>query len=92
MKYEISPKYCVRDIMGDCVVIPINGSDDGENRLFSVNQNGKIILDCISEGKQPEEIAKLFSEQYGIAICEALNDINEFINGFAEQGIIISSD
>ena len=92
MKYAISPKFSVRDIMGDCVVVPINGCDDGENRLFYVNPTGKIILDCISNGKELDEIVKLFSVQFEMEINDAMNDIAECIDGFAKYGILIQCD
>lgn len=92
MKYALSPAYCLRDIMGDCILVPVNGCEDGTNRFWSVNESGKVIIDCIGEGMDIPAVAEKFAEVFEIGAVEAEQDIREFIDGFVSAGIIVVSE
>lgn len=86
--YRISEDYVVRDVIGDCVVVPVKGSCDNSTGFFAVNDTGKVIVEGICAGKTDKEIILSICGEYETDEKTAAEDFNSFVAEFIKIGII----
>lgn len=88
MKYALSSEFVIRNIVDECIVVPVRSSDDGKNGFFALNMTGKIIINGIVNKKSFEEITSEICEAYETDAETACKDVREFIEEFKSMGII----
>ena len=53
--------------------------DPETGNAYTVNETGLLILKALRENKDPQEIARILSEEYEISPGAALRDVEEFL-------------
>lgn len=58
------------------------------NGIIKLNETGALIWNGIADGKTREEIAARICEEYETTSEKALADVNAFIEGLLEKGVL----
>ena len=88
MKYRIKEDYVLRDIVDECMIVPIKGSCTNSSGFIALNETGKLIMRAIEKGAQESEIIDILCEEYSVSRETAAADAAEFIEKFLGMGII----
>ncbi|WP_457681619.1 PqqD family protein [Thermovibrio sp.] len=62
--------------------------DPETGNSYTVNSTGLFIIEKLREGKSPEEIAQLLSQEFEVSTEEAMRDITDFIEKLRILGLL----
>lgn len=88
MKYKINGDYVLRDIVDECMVVPVKGSCANSTGFIALNETGKLIMRAIEKNAEESEIIDILCEEYSVSRETAAADAAEFIGKFLALGII----
>ncbi len=75
--------------VGEKYLVVTTGALSAENNIMiELNETSSEIWDFISQGLSADEIAKKISEEYGISLEKAENDVNKLIDNMAQAGVL----
>ncbi|MBE6788547.1 MAG: PqqD family protein [Ruminococcaceae bacterium] len=78
----------VKQKLGDTTIIVSTGELSREfHGMIELNETGAEIWDCISSGMNLIETAQKLSEEYGIDIQKATDDVTKIVNKMLEAGV-----
>ncbi len=86
---RLNSDYVLREIAGDCVLVPTGEAVAKYNGLFAVSDVGARILELLPGCKDEAEIAAKIVEEYEVDEQTAAADVNEFISSLREKKIIL---
>lgn len=92
MKYRLSPDFIVRNIVDECLLVPIRATKKSRNEFYALNPTGKIVIDSVSSGKDVDSMIKEICENYDVDEKTAQADIYEFISAFKDMGVLIEAE
>lgn len=82
-KYQNNPNYILREIAGECVLVPVGEECIISNGIISLNDTSAFLWKCFQE---PKTIAEAVAEAR--AEYEDPNEeLEKHINGYVEQYI-----
>ncbi len=84
--------YILRDIAGDCVLIPTGQAGQDFNGMISITSTAKFIWEHIEEAASFEDLIKLIMDTYDIDEENAVMDAGGFISALLEHGLLELSD
>jgi hypothetical protein len=68
--------YIVRAVAGDWWLIDTRQSGEPYRKPKRINRTAAEVINMIGDGKTTEEIAQTLHDQYGVAVEEAVSDVN----------------
>ena len=86
---RVDSGFVLREIAGDYVIIPTGKIVLTFNGLITVNEVGVSIWKMLQKEVTFEEIVKGILEEYDVEEAVARQDVEEFLNKLAENGILI---
>lgn len=86
---KISKDFVLRNVCGDCLLVPLGEKAKEYNGVFSLSETGAYILQRLSEQKEIKEIAELLSQEFEIDSSSAYEDTLSFTESLKEFGILI---
>ena len=88
-KYAPSEKIVPRRIQGKLIIVPIeDGVADFNDAMFSFNETGGIIWDCIEQRQSIEEICATLAGKYRADMDEIRQGVVKLVNTLLKKGII----
>ena len=79
----------VKQKLGDTTIIVSSGELSREfHGMIELNETGAEIWDCISEGMSLIATAQKLSDEYGIDIQKATDDVTKIIKKMLEAGVL----
>lgn len=86
---KIAKEFILRDIAGECVLVPTGATTQEFNGLIRLSDTGKFIWENIEKADSLDELIGLVLENYEIDKDTATKDVVEFVaqlvgNGFVE--------
>lgn len=88
MMYRLSDDFVIRNILDECIVVPTKNMEDEGNGFLALNTTGKVIINCIKDGKSTDDIIAQICDEFEIDFDTASADIKVFIEEFKSKGII----
>ena len=70
------------------VITPIGNESKKNKVIITLNETAAEIWDMLKEEKDADEIAKAFSEKYGISFDRAKNDVSKIVEPLIKKGIL----
>ncbi|MDO9153867.1 MAG: PqqD family protein [Paludibacter sp.] len=77
--YSNKPKFVVREIGEELILVPLTGNVAKMNEMFTMNETGKFIWENINETTTVEELEKAVTDEFSIDPETAKNDIELFL-------------
>ena len=86
---KIKDGFILRDVGGRTFVVAVGELSKKFNGMITLNETGKIIWQCLTEGKSADEATdKILSEYEGAAREEVMKDVENFIARLRGDGIL----
>lgn len=86
--YRIRDGYCVRDLCGDSLVIPIGREAINANQVALLSPTGQFIWDKLGTAQTFGELVQAVLAEYDVSAEEAEGDIEEFLRELEEHDFI----
>lgn len=77
-----------RNVAGEHILIPVNDAAREHNGLFALTTTGAEVWDLLEQGKEPEEISRILSEDYGVDPDTVRADVDALIEKFKKMGLV----
>ncbi len=62
--------------------------DTEKDKLFSLNDVGRFIVDLIAKKKSKDDVLKKLTSEYDVSIEQAEKDLDEFLDELNKQGFL----
>lgn len=86
---KIKDGFILRDVGGKTFVVAVGELSKTFGRMITLNETGKIIWQCLTEGRNADEIAgKILSEYDGATRESVIDDVETFISKLRQKGIL----
>lgn len=86
---KINPKYKIREIAGETLVINQGIANVNMTRIISLNKSAKLLYETLSgEDFCVEDAAQVLVERYGIEMERALADAARWVDLLKECGVL----
>ncbi len=86
---RVDSGFVLREIAGDYVIIPTGKIVLTFNGLITVNEVGASIWNMLQKEVTFEEVVKGILDEYEVEESVARQDVEEFLEKLAENGILI---
>lgn len=83
-----SKDFIVREIAGECILVPVGAAAANFNGLVTVNEIGKFIFDVLAEDCTQEAVVERILEVYDVDRQTAAADLAEFLEKMREIGAL----
>ena len=86
---KIKDGFILRDVGGKTFVVAVGELSKTFCKMITLNETGKIIWQCLTEGKNADETAdKILSVYEGATREGVMGDVEAFISKLREEGIL----
>lgn len=85
---KIKPGFVLREVAGQCVVVPVGEEALHFNGVITLNSSGKILWEALKKDVSLEDLVNLLLSKYNVTKEVATQDVNEFINILRSRNII----
>lgn len=86
---KIAKEFILREIAGECVLIPTGETTQEFNGLITLSETAKFIWENIEKVDSFKEMIDLILENYEIDEETAIKDAWEFINQLTGTGFVV---
>ncbi len=87
---ELNPDMIVRNIGGNCVIVPIGRSLSEQGVIYNLNGTSKVILEKLRAGADEAAVASALVEQYDIPSgVSPLEVVRGFVQELKRHGIVL---
>lgn len=76
---KIKEGFVAREIAGQSVVVALGEASKIFNGIIKLNETGRVIWDCLTEGKEKEETVEKILSEYEIDRQTVEQDYDRFI-------------
>lgn len=87
-RFSRNPDYIFRKIIDEYILVPIHQDVADMECIYTLNEVGAFIWDCLSEPAKPVEIAKEISDNFEVRADEAMEDVEDFIEQMMDIGAV----
>lgn len=88
--YTPSEKVVARKIQGKLIIVPIeDGIADLNDAMFSFNETGTRVWECIEQKKNLAEIYTVLDDEYNADNTRIEQSVLKLVNTLLEKGIIV---
>ena len=88
--YRKNPHLIEREIRGERVLIPLDGSTARFDELFSLNETASAVWEAVTGGKSMDETASVLAGLFDIDTGTARRDAEEVVNEFLNRGLLLA--
>ena len=85
---KIVKEFIVRDIAGECVLVPTGATTQEFNGLITLTDTARFIWENLEKVDNPKEMVDLILENYEIDEETARKDMIQFITQLLQAGFI----
>lgn len=85
---KIVKEFILRDIAGECVLVPTGATTQEFNGLITISDTAKFIWEHLEKTDSFEELIQLILEEYEIDEETAKNDAYAFISQLIASGFV----
>lgn len=85
---KIAKEFILRDIAGECVLVPTGATTQEFNGLITLSDTGKFIWENIEKADSLDELIGLVLENYEIDKDTATKDVVEFVTQLVGCGFV----
>lgn len=89
---RIEKEFVLREIAGDCIIIPIGKTALEFNGLITVNEVGVTIWNMLQEEVTFDQLVQGILDEYDVEEDVAREDIQEFLDALAKDGILVKDE
>ncbi|MGN0298886.1 MAG: PqqD family protein [Lachnospiraceae bacterium] len=86
---RMNQEFILRNIAGDCIVVPTGNASKDFNGLITLNEVAFFIWTHVNQVKDRDEMVKLLLDEYEVSEETARRDVNGFLDMLKSQGILI---
>jgi len=88
--YEPSPKVVPRRVKDRLIIVPIeDGVADFNNAMYSFNETGTRVWECIEQKQDMKTICDILAHEYDADKDRIKQTVSKLITTLLEKGIII---
>lgn len=85
---KIVKEFILRNIAGECVLVPTGSTTQEFNGLITMSDTAKFIWENIEKAESFEELVKMMLEEYEIDEETAKRDAYRFIDQLLQNGFV----
>lgn len=86
---KVSKDYIMREIAGECILVPVGAAAAKFNGLVTMNEVGKYIVELLAEEHTVQELVEKITEKYDVEAQTALTDVEAFLEQLREVGALV---
>ena len=90
--YRKNPDVVSRNIAGETVLVPISEKTQTAGRLFTLNEVGAFIWECIDGEESVGGILGRIVDRYDVGVESATADLDELLEGMQRCGMIFPQE
>lgn len=79
-QYRVEEGYCVRELCGEGLVIPVSGDTIRENQMAILSPVGMFLWDRLEKGQTFGDLLTALLAEYDVSREEAVKDIEDFLS------------
>ena len=87
-KHRIREGYCVRELCGEGLVVPVSRDTIGENQMAVLSPVGMFLWEKLEKGQTFGDLMAAVLAEYDVCAEEAEGDIEEFLSELEEHDFI----
>ena len=80
VRYQIKPGYCIRDIAGESLVIPVGGAAMADRKMAIINPVAKFLWEKLQSRQTFGDLLLSVLQEYEVTQETAATDIREFLS------------
>ena len=88
MKYKQCANIVTRKVAGEVLLVPVKGNLADMQQLFTLNETGELVWECLREGTTAEIIVQRITETFDVATATAQADVKELLDRLLGKGLI----
>lgn len=88
MKYRTNKAFELKDIGGELLLMPRGASTVDYNFVTVFNETGALIYRAMEEYVDPQDLAQLLVQTYGIDPAEAAADVAAYLDKMLAENMI----
>lgn len=88
---KISENFIMREIAGECILIPIGSAAADFNGLISLNEVGKFVVELLSQERTVDEIVEHITQEYDVPWEDALTDVEAFLQQLRQINALVEA-
>ena len=85
---KIVKEFIVRDIAGECVLVPTGTTTQEFNGLITLTDTARFIWENLEKVESTQEMVSLITENYEIDEETAMKDTYQFVTQLLQAGFI----
>lgn len=89
---KIVKEFILREIAGECILIPIGNTTQEFNGMISVSSSAKLIWENIEKVNSLDELTQLVIDKFEVDPTMAQEDTAEFVKQLLAAGFIAYTD
>lgn len=78
--YRVKPGFCIRDICGESLVIPVDGDAMMESKMAIINPTAKFLWEKLQSRQTFGDLLMSVLQEYDVTRENAVSDILEFLS------------
>ena len=87
-QYIRNPDLVTRQIAGETLLVPITGELANLADMFSLNDTGAFVWECLAEPRDVQALSKQMSTTFEVSEPEARSDITELLTTLLDAGLV----
>lgn len=88
MRYITNPNFLMREIGGECVLVPVGDAGVFDNSLLSLNSSCSFLWKCFQDGCTVEEAVEKAMEHFDGEREIIEQDVKLFVNEYKEYHLL----
>ncbi len=89
---KIAKEFVLREIAGECMLIPVGATTKEFNGMISVTSSAKVIWENIEKVDSLDELIQMIIDEFEVDEELAKADTTEFVRQLVEAGFVRISD
>lgn len=85
---KLKCEFVLREVVGEMIAIPVGEAAVGFNGMICLNPVGEVIFRGLQAAQTRDEILETILERYDVSREEALEDLDAFLRGLKEKGLL----
>lgn len=79
----------LRDIAGECVLIPTGETAQRLNGIVSLTESGRLLWELLAQDRTAEELTSALLDRYDVPPETARADVEAFLDKLRKEGFLI---
>ena len=89
MRYSPSPSVVERRIRGEHILVPIMGSLEALDSIYTLNETAGLIYSLAASGQDPESIATELVRHFKVERTVAEEDVRRVLRDLTQLGALV---